>query len=81
LGVSEDTIRRWKRRDSVTDGSHAPHRLQTTLTPVQEAVVVELRKTLLLPLDDPAGSSSTPTSPAPLWTAAGAAMGSPTCGH
>ena len=52
LGVSEDTIRRWKRRDSVTDGSHTPHRLQTTLTPVQEAVVVELRKTLLLPLDD-----------------------------
>jgi len=26
--------------------------LHTTLTPVQEAVVVELRKTLLLPLDD-----------------------------
>ena len=52
LGVSEDTIRRWKRRDRVADGSHTPHRLQTTLTPAQEAVVVELRKTLLLPLDD-----------------------------
>ncbi len=33
LGVSEDTIRRWKRRDGVADGSHTPHRLQTTLTP------------------------------------------------
>lgn len=52
LGVSEDTIRRWKRRDAVADGSHTPHRLQTTLTPAQEVVVVELRKTLLLPLDD-----------------------------
>ncbi len=52
LGVSEDTIRRWKRRDGVADGSHHPHRLQTTLTAVQERVVVELRKTLLLPLDD-----------------------------
>ncbi len=52
LGVSEDTIRRWKGRDGVADGSHTPHRLQTTLTPAQELVVVELRKTLLLPLDD-----------------------------
>ena len=53
LGVSEDTIRRWKRRDGVADGSHTPHRLQTTLTPAQEVVVVmELRKTSLLPLDD-----------------------------
>ncbi|WP_133513400.1 helix-turn-helix domain-containing protein, partial [Candidatus Thiosymbion oneisti] len=52
LGVSEDTIRRWRRRDGVADGSHTPHRLQTTLAPAQEAVVVELRKTLLLPLDD-----------------------------
>ena len=52
LGVREDTIRRWKRRDGVADGSHTPHRLPTTLTPAQEVVVVELRKTLLLPLDD-----------------------------
>ena len=29
-----------------------PHRLQTTLTPAQEAVVVTLRKSLLLSLDD-----------------------------
>ena len=53
MGVSEDTIRRWKRRDGVADGSRTPHRLQTTLTPAQEVVVVELRKTLLLPPDDP----------------------------
>jgi transposase-like protein len=51
LGVTEDTIRRWKSRDSVEDRPHTPHRLQTTLTPAQEAVV-KLRKTLWLPLDD-----------------------------
>ncbi len=52
LGVTADTIRRWKGRDSVEDRSHTAHRLQTTLTPAQEAVVVALRKTLWLPLDD-----------------------------
>lgn len=52
LGVTEDTIRRWKGRDSVDDRSHTAHRLQTTLTPAQEAVVIALRKTLWLPLDD-----------------------------
>jgi transposase InsO family protein len=52
FGVSEDTIRRWKKRESVYDDSHTPHRLQTTLTPAQERAVVELRKTLLLALDD-----------------------------
>ena len=51
-GVGEGTIRRWKARAVFTDASHTAHRLQTTLTPAQEAVVVELRKTLLLPLDD-----------------------------
>ena len=34
------------------DRSHTPHHLQTRLTPEQEVVVVELRRTLLLPLDD-----------------------------
>ena len=80
LGVSADTIRRWRGRDWVADGSHTPHRLQTTLTPAQEAVVVELRKTLLLPLDDllAVTRSSTPIFPDPLSTAVCAAMGSPT---
>ena len=32
--------------------SHTPHRLQTTLTPAQEAVAVVLCKTLLVQLDD-----------------------------
>ena len=34
------------------DRGHKPHRLQTTLTPAQEAVAVVLRKTLLVSIDD-----------------------------
>ena len=52
LGITRSTVRRWKKRKSVEDRSHRPHRMKTTLTPEQEIVVVELRKMLLLPLDD-----------------------------
>ncbi len=52
LGVSKDTIRRWKRRNTVEDYSHTALHLQTTLTPAQEVVVTALRTTLWLPLDD-----------------------------
>lgn len=51
-GISEQTVWKWRKRDSVHDRSHTAHRLQTTLTPAQEAVAVALRKSLLLPLDD-----------------------------
>jgi len=51
-GTTEQTIWKWRKRDSVQDRSHTPHRLQTTLTPAQEAVAVSLRTSLLLPLDD-----------------------------
>ncbi len=40
-GVTIPTIQRWRNSDSVEDRSHTPHRLQTTLTPAQEVVVVE----------------------------------------
>jgi transposase-like protein len=50
--VSEDTVRKWKKRDNFEDRSHTAHRPQTTLTPAQEIVVVELRRMLLLPLED-----------------------------
>ena len=52
FGISEATVYKWKKRTSFQDCSHTAHRLQTTLTPAQERVVVELRRTLLLPLDD-----------------------------
>jgi len=50
--VTEMTIRKWKSRSEFHDRSHTAHRLQTNLTPAQEAIVVYLRRTLLLPLDD-----------------------------
>ena len=50
--VSVATARKWKQRDDVQDRSHCPHTLKTTLDPLQEILVVELRRTLLLPLDD-----------------------------
>ena len=52
LGVTVETIARWKHRDSVEDRSHTAHRLQTTLSAEQEAIVLVLRKTLDLSLDD-----------------------------
>jgi transposase-like protein len=52
LGVSETTVRRWRRRSSTEDRSHQPHRINTSLSPVEERIVVELRTTLELSLDD-----------------------------
>jgi hypothetical protein len=52
LNISEATVRKWKQRDSLEDASHKPLNLKTTLSPVQEYVVVELRRSLLLSLDE-----------------------------
>lgn len=51
-GISRSTVRKWKYRDTAEDFSHRPHNLHATLTDPEEAVVVELRRTLLLPIDD-----------------------------
>jgi hypothetical protein len=64
-GITQQTVWKWRKRDSVhpshgslvnhcraVDRSHTAHRLQTTLTPAQEAVAVSLRRTLLVSLDD-----------------------------
>lgn len=50
--ITKATVRKWRQREEPADRSHRPHRLSTTLSPAQEAIVVELRRTLLLPLDD-----------------------------
>ena len=50
--ITRATARKWKHRDSPDDLSHRPHTLHTTLSPVQEAIAVELRRLLFLPLDD-----------------------------
>ena len=52
LGVHETTIRRWRRRTDTADRSTQPHRLHTSLAASEEALVIELRCTLDLPLDD-----------------------------
>jgi Integrase core domain len=50
--VHVNTIIKWKTRDTFEDKSHCPHNLKTTLTPIQEYIVVELRKLALISLDD-----------------------------
>ena len=50
--ITVATARKWHQRGSMEDRSHCPNKLSTVLTPAQEVVVVELRNTLLLPLDD-----------------------------
>lgn len=81
-GNSEQTVWKWRKRDSVHDRSHTPHRLQTTLTPAQEAVAVAMRKSLLLPLEDllsAVGEFLNPTSLARVSTAACNGTGRATC--
>ncbi|MCL1123490.1 phage terminase small subunit-related protein [Shewanella surugensis] len=51
LNISEATVRKWRKRDSTDDCSATPHHLNTTLTPLQEYVVVGLRSQLKIPLD------------------------------
>ncbi|ACN15203.1 transcriptional regulator (Fis family protein) [Desulforapulum autotrophicum HRM2] len=52
FGVSETTIRRWKKRKSVIDNPHTPKTIKTAMTREQEIVVVLLRICLHLGLDD-----------------------------
>jgi hypothetical protein len=52
LGIHSRTVARWKARDDVTDRSTRPHRLATKLSDWEEALIIELRRSLALPLDD-----------------------------
>ena len=52
LGVSTRTVARWKARKDVADRSHRPHRIATTMTPLEERLAIELRTSVQLPLDD-----------------------------
>lgn len=51
LNITEATVRKWRKRESVNDSPNTPHHLNTTLTPIEEYVVVGLRYQLKLPLD------------------------------
>ena len=52
LGISETTVRRWKKRREVTDRGSAPHTLATGFSAAEEEIAVELRTRLQLSLDD-----------------------------
>ena len=52
FNVSRSTIIKWRKRESLSDRSHRPHKLHTALTPIQEEIVVQLRRSLLLTVDD-----------------------------
>ena len=52
FNVSRSTIIKWRNRDNFDDRSHRPVRLHTSLTATQESIVVELRRNLLLTVDD-----------------------------
>lgn len=52
FGVSEVTIRRWRKREDVHDRSHRPHHLKVSLSPVEEQLAGELRQLVRLSIDD-----------------------------
>ena len=52
FNMSRSTIIKWRKRDAFGDLSHKPHTLHTAMSPVQEDIVVILRRSLLLTLDD-----------------------------
>jgi hypothetical protein len=52
FNVTRATAKKWLGRDDVQDRSHRAHTRHTTLSAVQEAIVLALRKSLYLPLDD-----------------------------
>ena len=52
LGIHSRTVARWKSRQDVLDRSTRPHRLATPITAWEEALIIELRRSLALPLDD-----------------------------
>ena len=56
FGITRATAAKWLKRDNVQDRSHRAHTLHTTLhttlSAAQEAIVLALRQSLYLPLDD-----------------------------
>jgi transposase len=50
--VARATAQKWLGRDDVQDRSHRAYTLHTTLSAAQEAIVLALRQSLYLPLDD-----------------------------
>ncbi len=52
LGVSKQTISKWKNRDFNTDASSRPHRIEYALSELETALAISLRSASWLPLDE-----------------------------
>lgn len=52
LGVSKQTISKWKNRNFNTDASSRPHHIEYALTGIETALVISLRSSSWLPLDE-----------------------------
>ena len=52
FNITRATAKKWHKRDDVQDRSHRAHTLHTTLSATQENIVLALRQTLYLPLDN-----------------------------
>ena len=52
LNLSESTIRKWRKRAEGYHAGRRKHVHRTMFTPVQELIIVEIRRLLLLSLDD-----------------------------
>ncbi len=50
-GLSRNTVVRWKSREDTTDASSKPHSQTSQFADWQEALIVEIRTTFLLPFD------------------------------
>ena len=50
--ITRATAQKWLERDDVQDRSHRIHRLRATLSQAQETIVLALRQSLYLPLDN-----------------------------
>jgi transposase len=52
FGISRKTVERWRGRTTTDDHTSRPKRITTSLSPLEEELVCELRTRLDLPLDD-----------------------------
>jgi hypothetical protein len=52
FNITRATAAKWLKRDDVQDRSHRAYTLHTTLSKAHELIVLSLRQTLYLPLDD-----------------------------
>lgn len=52
MGLTYKTVKRWKSRPDGQDASSRPHEIHASMNDWQEALLVDLRTSFLLPLDD-----------------------------